>query len=74
MKPDEIPATTKEYWEKKKMKTKKKVAPGISEQMDPMVAEQLAAMRGNPNLRQMGTKPKMRPARGNQGARVCKAG
>jgi SLT domain-containing protein len=63
MKLDEIPATTKEYWGKK-MKTKKKSAPIMTEQMDPMVTEQLSAMRGNPNLRPMGQKRMMRRADG----------
>jgi hypothetical protein len=63
MKLDEIPATTKEYWGKK-MKTKKKAAPVMTEPMDPMVMEQLNAMRGNPNLRPMGQKRMMRRADG----------
>jgi len=73
MKPDEIPATTKEYWGKK-MKTKKKAVPAMTEQMDPMAMEQLNAMRGNPNLRPMGNRKTMRQERPKPGARVCKAG
>ena len=74
MKIDEIPATTKEFWEKKKMKTKKKAAPVVTEQMDPMVMEQLNAMRGNPNLRPMGTKKAMRREKGAAGGKLCKTG
>jgi hypothetical protein len=74
MKPDELPATTKEYWGKK-MKTKKiNPEPGMTEQLDPMAMEQLNAMRGNPNLRPMGNKKSMRRERPRPGARVCKAG
>ena len=70
MKLDEIPATTKEY-RGKTMKAKNKVAP---EQMDPMAMEQLAAMRGNPNLRPLGNRKTMRREKGAKGARICKAG
>ena len=69
---DEIPSTTKEFWEKKKMKTKKKAAP--VEQMDPMAMEQLNAMRGNPNLRPMGAKKVMRREKGAAGAKLSKTG
>ena len=79
MKLDEIPATTKEFREKKKMKIKKKInpEPGMTDQVaqaDPMAMEQLAAMRGNPNLRPMGKRPAMRREKGAKGARICKAG
>jgi len=73
MKQDEIPATTKEYWGKK-MKIKKKAAPAMTEQMDPMAMEQLNAMRGNPNLRPMGQKKTMRGEKGKAGAKMCKTG
>jgi hypothetical protein len=78
MKGDEIPATTKEYWESKKMKRKKKMpvdremSPGMEAQMDPQIMEQMAAMRGNPNLRPMGKKRTMRPVKANAGARLSR--
>jgi hypothetical protein len=87
MKIDEIPATTKEYWEKRKMKLKKRlprqstpapvekeVTPEMEAQADPMVMEQLNAMRGNPNLRPMGNKKTMRREKGKAGARLSKTG
>ena len=90
---DEIPSTTKEFWEKKKMKIKKRlprqtapaprprpivadqgVTPGMEAQTDPMVMEQLNAMRGNPNLRPMGNKKTMRREKGKAGGRLGKTG
>ena len=62
MKPDEIPSTTTEYWEKKMKRKKSQPQPeaDAQDQMDPQMMEQMAAMRGNPNLRPMGRKRGMR--------------
>ena len=73
MKPDELPSTTREYWEKR-MKTKNKAVPAMTEQMDPMAMEQLNAMRGNPNLRPLGQKNAMRQEKGKAGARLSRLG
>ena len=62
---------------KRKMPIKKPtIGPEMTPEMqsDPMVMEQINAMRGNPNLRLMGAKKAMRREKSRSGARLSKTG